>query len=87
METPYFHFYEKAAERVMEKRIIKRKNPWVGMTLHCGEDETYAVFINYTGEEQDAMLESINGRTELLYGDTEHMEPFGAAILKMCSRG
>lgn len=87
METPYFHFYEKAAERVMEKRIIKRKNPWVGMTLHCGEDETYAVFINYTGEEQDAMFErSSNGKTELLYGDTEHMEPFGAAIIKMCSR-
>ena len=83
-EMPYYHFYEKAAEHILKGRSISRVNPYVGMTLHRAEEGTYAVFINYTGEEQDAEVNwAGEEKAELVYGDSAHMEPFGAAILKI----
>lgn len=88
LETPYYRFYEKAAEAVLEKRVIRKTNPYVGMTLHQGTDSTYAILVNYSAKEQDAgiICHGYEKTMECLFGHVEKIEPFGAVILRYCSR-
>lgn len=86
-DTTYYQFYRTTAEDVLKKRGIRRENPYIGMTIHEGESEVYAVFINYTDRIQNPEIvidEFQYHSMEVLYGDDmEHMPPFGTLILKM----
>ena len=84
LEAPCYHFYEKAAEAVLGKRKIRKTNPYVGMTLHQGTDNTYAVLVNYSAEIQDAgiLCPGSEKTISCLFGNVEQIEPFGAAIIR-----
>lgn len=79
----YYRFYEAAAEEVLKSRCLSKSNPYVGMTLHDGEEEKIAVFVNYSGEVQDAGIsfgEAVEN-VRPIYGDVKQMEPYSAAII------
>lgn len=80
-EEAYYRLYETVASHTLGHREIQKRNPSVGMTLHEGKDETYAVFINYTDSHQNADTQFARA-PEIVYGDYRNLEPFGAAIVK-----
>ena len=84
LEASYYNFYEKAAEAILEDRVINKSNPYVGMTLHQAADKTYAVLVNYSAEEQNAgvICRKTEKIIEHVYGNMEQIEPFGAAIIR-----
>ena len=79
-EKGWHCFYETVAEPFLNSRILRKTNPYVGMTLHDG----YAVLVNYTKETQDAGLtwHGPDPKPETLYGNAAQIAPFDAAILK-----
>lgn len=84
-EESYYRFYAATAGEVLERRGISRQNPFIGMTLHRGEDSDYAVLVNYTAEEQETGFRTDNRyrEVEALYGDADRIEPFGAVVLRL----
>lgn len=82
----YYRFYQKAAEASRKDRGIRRSNPYVGITIHRGQEADYAVLVNYTSRKQEPGItvdESIYSRMEVLWGDRECMEAFDATVLKL----
>ena len=59
-EKEYCRIYRKAAEDLLEDRGFQKENPWVGMTVHEGENEDFIVLINYTSREQKPGLKAEN---------------------------
>lgn len=81
-ELQYHRLYEYAASQVLNECPIRKTNPKVGMTVHEEEEGTYAVFVNYSDEHQDAGM-ATDLFAEPLYGDCGHILPFDAAILRL----
>ncbi len=83
-----FHtLYGKVMEdETLPKKAIRRKNPLVGLTIHPGEIEDYAVLVNYSDQPQAAQFEvdsTCYHSVTALYGNAEQLEPFGAAVFKL----
>ena len=84
-EEAYYRFYTDASVEVTQRRGISRQNPFVGITLHHGEDSDYAVLVNYTAVEQKVGVKTDNRyrKVEALHGNADRIEPFGAAVLRL----
>ncbi len=83
-----FHtLYGKVMEdETLPKKAIRRENPLVGLTIHPGETEDYAVLVNYSDQPQAAQLDVDSTHyhsVTALYGNAEQLEPFGAAVFKL----
>ncbi len=82
-DRAYYRFYEAVAEEVLKNKLIRKTNPYVGVTVHKGNENEYAVLVNYTDSEQDAGV--VFGKikdAEVIHGDIRRMEPFGSAIIR-----
>ena len=71
--------------RAMKRPEVESGNPFVGVTLHVGQEKTLAVLINYSNQEQKTALRFENkmGKISVLYGDSDTLPPFGAAVIEM----
>lgn len=84
LDRAYYELYRTAARESLGQKGMKRENPSVGLTVHRGEKEDYAVLINYTAGRQESGFEYDRDRyrgSRTLYGDGECLEPFGAAVI------
>lgn len=81
-EKEYHRLYETFAGGILEGHTFTKKNPVVGVTVHERDGESYIVFVNYSDSRQNAAA-VFSHTPEVVYGDYENMEPFGAAILKL----
>lgn len=80
----YYRFYQVAAKETLQKKGIQKKNPYVGVTLHRGDDKDLVVLVNYTAEEQnpDLYVDSVTySNISVLRGSRDSIEPYSAAIL------
>lgn len=83
-----FHtLYGKVMEdETLPQKAIRRENPLVGLTIHPGETEDYAILVNYSDQPQAAQLDvdsTYYPSVTALYGNAEQLEPFGAAVFKL----
>jgi hypothetical protein len=75
--------YQKAADAILSRHQIGKSNPFVGCTLHQGEDRDYAVLVNYTAQVQKTGF-TVRGeyrQADGLYGNAEILPPFGSAVV------
>lgn len=84
VEKGYERLYQQVAKEVLQMHPVQKSNPWVGLTVHKGQKAIYAVLLNYSGEWQDAGVRfSLDSRPwEKVWGDAQHLGPYGIAILK-----
>ena len=82
-DRSYFKLYELVAENILKSREIRKRNPYVGMTVHRRKEKDYVVLINYTDRVQETGFEigEQYGSRQVLYGNSERIEPFGAAVV------
>ena len=74
-----FRFFRDA----LEEKIIRTKNPFVGITEHPAENGTYAVLVNYSGETQ-AVAPLLKPGCRIArsdYGNPETLAPYEAAVI------
>ena len=71
--------------RAVKQPEVKTGNPFVGVTLHAGQNKTYAVLINYSNQEQKTALrfESEKANCSVLYGNSDILPPFGVAVIEI----
>lgn len=81
-EQPYYRLYEAAGRQMLDTHEFKRTNPNVGVTFHRGEEDSFAVLINYTVGEQDTEVADISG-IQPLFGDIQRIPPFSAAVVRL----
>lgn len=83
-EKEYYRIYEAVASENLRKRAFQKENPVAGVTVHEGQNEDHAVFINYSDTWQNAgvTFEKTGDSFEPVYGDLQNIEPFGVAIIK-----
>lgn len=81
----YYEIYTMVAEEILNQRGIRRTNPYVGITIHEGNEVDYAVLINYTAKEQKTgfFLDNSYKNMKILHGNADQLEAFGAAILQL----
>ena len=71
--------------RAVKQPGFSSGNPYIGATLHIGQDKTYAVLVNYSGREQRTALSPAIEKTKIrvLHGDPEILPPFGTAVIEI----
>ena len=84
LENEYYSIYKTVASEQLGKRAFQKENPYVGVTVHDAQGETYAAFINYSNRFQNAGIrfEKADVTPVAVYGDVVRIEPFGIAIIK-----
>lgn len=81
----YYHFYHAVSEELLQKKGIRRENPFVGITIHKGEERDYVVLINYTAEKQNPDIyinPAVYSEVTVLHGSKDAIDPFDAVVLK-----
>lgn len=84
-DRPYYRLYERFSRAAAAAPPwLTRSDPNVGLTLHRGTWQTWAVLINYTGTPRNPGLCLASGVTAVsLYGDAHCLAPFGTAVLRL----
>ena len=77
--------YKELFKECIAEHIVISDNEYTCVTIHRGENEIYAVVINYSGEDQRPELIIKDGYMieSVIYGDAEMIPSFDAAILKI----
>lgn len=84
----YYVVYKELFKDCVNEHIVVSGNKNTCVTIHQGENEIYAVVINYSGEDLNPELKIKDGYKidSVIYGDIENIPTFDGAVLKISAK-
>ena len=78
-----YRVYDVLLADCKKDHIADSQNPYVSATQHFTENGGYCVFVNYSDQPQkiDMQIQAGYAVDKVYCGDTEVLEPFGAAVI------
>ena len=84
---PYYKIYEKVAENVLQKKLVRSLCPDIGVTQHKLNDNEYIIVaLNYSDKKRESnfiLRNGLNCDIEMIYGDYETISKCDMCVFKL----